>query len=453
MPQEIGGGKIKVQAGDTLIGIYGSDWKKLSGYTGDPTKLQVGTILPSPIASKPPVTTTPAPQTPLTTSPIIGQFGGTPTLPGKYNAYQDGTSSPVSDFSGVQSVADANAIINSNQTADINNAKTTEAVPVRKTVSDVIKEISSTITPSTPKPVAPNYTDAMNTFKTQYGVTDLENQLNTLKTHQDQLYADKQARTNNEKGKTVAMNVIEGRVGEVEQQENERIAAVERSINNVTNQLNTKYNIVDTLMKTKEMDYNTAVTAYDKEMANNISMFNTAKNLLDEEKSELEHDEDTARSNAQIILSSYINAGKTYNTLSESEKVNLTKLGVQSGLGADFFSNVLAVSAGKDILTHIISEDKTKATIMYKDGTTKVVSTGLPASKTSTTGQVTEKDTNDRNNKIVDSFNKDVTDSDLMMKYDSKDAFIKLLQARYPDIDKGDIARKVNEIYTDADFQ
>ena len=35
-----------VKQGDRLETLYGKDWKKLSGYTGDPTKLQVGTVLP-----------------------------------------------------------------------------------------------------------------------------------------------------------------------------------------------------------------------------------------------------------------------------------------------------------------------------------------------------------------------------------------------------------------------
>lgn len=35
-----------VKAGDTLYGLYGPNWKTLSGYTGDPTKLQIGTQLP-----------------------------------------------------------------------------------------------------------------------------------------------------------------------------------------------------------------------------------------------------------------------------------------------------------------------------------------------------------------------------------------------------------------------
>jgi hypothetical protein len=34
-----------VKAGDTLSGLYGADWRNLSGYQGDPTKLQIGTKL------------------------------------------------------------------------------------------------------------------------------------------------------------------------------------------------------------------------------------------------------------------------------------------------------------------------------------------------------------------------------------------------------------------------
>jgi len=40
-------GRIQVEKGDTLYGIYGPNWKALSGYTGDPTKLPIGTILPA----------------------------------------------------------------------------------------------------------------------------------------------------------------------------------------------------------------------------------------------------------------------------------------------------------------------------------------------------------------------------------------------------------------------
>ncbi len=38
-------GTYTAEAGDTLWGLYGSEWKEKSGYTGDPTKLQVGDVV------------------------------------------------------------------------------------------------------------------------------------------------------------------------------------------------------------------------------------------------------------------------------------------------------------------------------------------------------------------------------------------------------------------------
>lgn len=48
MAQTLADNTIKVESGDTLYNIYGPNWKEASGYTGDPTKLAIGTILPSP---------------------------------------------------------------------------------------------------------------------------------------------------------------------------------------------------------------------------------------------------------------------------------------------------------------------------------------------------------------------------------------------------------------------
>lgn len=48
MATYIGNGKIRIDGGDTLWAIYGSNWQQASGYTGDPRRLQVGTVLPAP---------------------------------------------------------------------------------------------------------------------------------------------------------------------------------------------------------------------------------------------------------------------------------------------------------------------------------------------------------------------------------------------------------------------
>lgn len=315
-------------------------------------------------------------------NPNLIYAGKSLTLPGGLS----GGASNVPDYSNIKTVAEANAAINANQKTDAASATVSNEPPTRKTVEDVMKEITASVKPTTEKPASADFTGSYLNYRSQYGVTDLENQLNDLRAQEEDLLATKQSRINAERGKPVAMNVIEGRVSETERQENERIAVVQKSIANVTNQLNTKYNIIDTLMKTKEMDYDSAVSSYDKEMSNNISMYNAAKNIVDEDKTELEREKDNARSNAQIALNAYTAKGVTYDQLSNNEKTNLTKLGVQSGLGSDFFANVLKVSSGKDILTTITSADDTKASIIYKDGTVKTISTGLPARKTTGTG-------------------------------------------------------------------
>jgi hypothetical protein len=40
-----GDGTHTAVEGDTLWGLYGADWQEKSGYTGDPTKLQIGEVV------------------------------------------------------------------------------------------------------------------------------------------------------------------------------------------------------------------------------------------------------------------------------------------------------------------------------------------------------------------------------------------------------------------------
>ncbi len=312
---------------------------------------------------------------PNITNPDVIYAGKSLNLPG---AVQGG-SSTVEDYSKVSTFEEAEEAINAGQNDVIEDETVSGEPSTRKTVQEIMEEIQTAIAPDTAKPAEADFMGAITNYRSEYGVDALETQIDELRAQEQDLLAAKETRIAAERGKTVATNVIEGRVTQVERQENERIAAVQRSIANATNQLNTKYNIINTLMKAKEMDYSAAVASYDKEMSTNISMFNAAKSIEDADKSEIERQKDDARSNAQIILNSYADSGITYDQLSDTEKTNLTKLGVQSGLGADFFSNVLKVSQGKDILTTIVSADDTKATILYKDGTTKTISTGLPA--------------------------------------------------------------------------
>lgn len=327
---------------------------------------------------------------PSITNPNLIYAGKSLVLPGQAAAATTPTptaptaSQTTPNYSAITTPDQANAFINSDQGKDTAGGASAEP-PTRKTTEDYMKELQAQITPEKPKPVEFSAEKALTDARTQYGVTELETQVNDLKAQEAEILAQKQARTNAEKGKSVALNVISGRISEVEQQENERLGVIQRSIANATNQLATKYNVVENLMNAKKLDYDNAVKEYDKDFATNITLFNAAKGLSEEAKSEVERAQDTAKANAQIALNAYTARGSTYSDLSAGEQANLTKLGIQSGLGADFFANVMAVSGGKDILTTITGADDTQASIIYKDGTVKTVKTGLAPKKTAST--------------------------------------------------------------------
>lgn len=277
-------------------------------------------------------------------------------------------------------IQEANAYINKDQQTNFATASSVNEPPVKSSVESIYGKVSDLLKDNlSPKPAPVSMMETYTKLKADYGLTDLESNLNSLKAQARDIEAQKQARINSEKGKPVAMNVISGRVSEVEQQENERLLAINNSIQAATDTLKTKYDAVDTIMKYTATDYDNAVQNYDKQFNQNIAVMNMVRGIVETEKSDEERRVDNARANAQIMINTMNSNGTTYDKLTPDQQANLMKLGVQSGLGANFFTDVMQKSAGKEILTTITNDDKTKTTIMYKDGTTKVISTGLPA--------------------------------------------------------------------------
>ena len=299
---------------------------------------------------------------------------------------------------------DANTSINSGQATDFKTASKT-AEPATRTsaqnYADVYNSITSTLTKDLPtKPSATSMVDTYKAMRSDTAVTTLESSLADLNKQARDIAALNQVQMDAETGKPVAMNVIEGRMTEEQKQNQQKLTSINNSIKTITDQLTTKYNVIDNLMKYTGEDYANSVDAYDKQFTQNLNILNTVKGMVDTQKTDTERIADDARANAQIIINTMANTGTTYDKLGTTEKATLTKLGLESGLGQNFFSDVLKFSAGKDILTTVVSDDKTTATIMYKDGTTKKISTGLSASASTgnlTTAEVKNQGFNDIN--------------------------------------------------------
>lgn len=272
-----------------------------------------------------------------------GAGSGAPTAP----------TSPLAVTDGGKSAA---SFINGNQQQDFNLASTVENdVPVRgssKTYADAFAELQKTLTQNQPtKPTATNFEQSYKDETSKAGINDLETQLNSLTDEENTIRAGFRQQKANEQGKTVAMNVIEGRVGEEERAANERLDAVLRQKDYITNQLKTKYDVVNNLMNLKKLDYETATDAYNTAFTQNLNMFNTVKGIMDADKSDQERKEDNARANAQIIYNNLTSGGITLDSIPADQKLQITKLEMQAGLPSGFFASLQSKNPKQDIVT------------------------------------------------------------------------------------------------------
>lgn len=269
------------------------------------------------------------------------------------------------------------------------------------------EELKNNLTPDTPAPEPISRVAEREKLRTTLGVTELETELNTIKTEETKITDELRALTGAEEGKPVAMNVISGRITEEERVAQQRLDVVLRQKNSVINELNTKYNIINTYVTDLGLDYQDAVTAYNTEFEKNYkvqSMITDMSNTAFEQgvsliKTGFDITMDTAKfeqtikqaniDNARANLSTMINAissgNMTYDSMSNDQKLQVQKLEIQSGLPVGTVSS-MGLSAKDKILA--FSSDNTQAWVVGADGKMNVISTGL---KKTTTGTQTER--------------------------------------------------------------
>jgi len=248
----------------------------------------------------------------------------------------------------------AGAYINANQKDDQAAAAKSSDVPVRSSTQsyeDIFANLQKTILGSNTKPTAPNFESTYNSLLASNGISDLESQLSDLGNQENEIRAGFRQQKANEQGKPVAMNVIEGRVGEEERAANERLDTVLRQKDYITNQLKTKYDVVNNIMNLKKLDYQTASDEYNTAFSQNLQLFNTVKGISDDQKSDAEREQDNARANAQIIYNSIQSGGTNVDSLSDDQKLSLTKMEMQAGLPVGFYQNLQSKNPKADIVT------------------------------------------------------------------------------------------------------
>lgn len=171
----------------------------------------------------------------------------------------------------------------------------------------------------------------------EHGVETLEEDVNYWKAQEEEIAAQMRQRTKNEEGKTVPMGVIAGRVSEVERQEMERMDYVRRQLQTATDQLNSKYRIVESTMQAYGNDYKAATAEYERSYNENLQAINLMKGIQAEAKAEEEAAKDSARANLQVLYNNVVNGTLDAESMGADQKQMITKMEMQAGLPTGTF--------------------------------------------------------------------------------------------------------------------
>jgi len=339
-----------VQSGDTLSGIAqrllgsSSRYRELQGYTGDPTKLPIGTTL-SYGSDTPAAGSTGTPGADAARAGISNQDPNRPGAP----VIKDGIVQPPANPADVQNREQADAFINAGQDQIITSS---EEPPIRSSVQraqEAAKAVQDTLTGGAARPAAPKYEENLRNLRTEQGIVPLEDNLNTLNAQERELRAALDTYAQEQADKPLAQRVIEGRVSEGEKNAQRELDRITREKQVVTDQLKTKYGVVETLMNAKQMDYSAAVSDYDRTFAQNVQMFNLVKGVQDEQKSDDERKRDNARANLQIISNALKDS--SLSELTPDQKLNIRKLELEAGLPVGTIENFRSNDPKADIIT------------------------------------------------------------------------------------------------------
>lgn len=277
--------------------------------------------------------------------------------------------------SNVSSVDDANARINQNNRVDNDQPEVRTSF---QRSQDFFKDIDEVLTRDLgDAPDAPDFTQIYNEQRSQFGLTALETDLAEYQRNKREVEARLRERTNAQEGKTVPLNVIQGRIDETTRQERENIDFFNREIEYTSGLISSAYNAIDTIIGLEEKSFSAANTQYTNEFNRRKSMLDISLNL---EGQEFDRNQDVianARTNGEIIVNTAVQSGKSFEDLDTAAQINLQKMGIESGLGRNFFEDMFEAASNeeKEILTHVTSSDKNSVTVVYKDGTTDIIQT------------------------------------------------------------------------------
>lgn len=304
------------------------------------------------------------------------------------NAYQDyiNAGAPVTGYkppaagattSQNSSSVDFGGLLNGVQ----GNAYTSGGV---QSVGQILQDLKDAgLYPTGSAPTPPNLSQQYQDLLDAKGVPAIQAAINDLKAQSDALDAQTRTNVSAERGKPVAENVIEGRVGIQQRNAQEQQDFITRQLTTKQNELNAALTNIQTIMQLTQTDYSNASDAYNKQFDQAISTINLVQGIQQDQKNDLQKAQDNARANAQILYNAIREGGISMSNLPAGTQAQLNSLEVQAGLPVGFFQAIKA-DPKADIIATSSNNGVTQVLFRNQDGSVSVQSYGTSTSGSST---------------------------------------------------------------------
>ena len=249
-------------------------------------------------------------------------------------------------------------IINSGQDGDIASAPDPDAPPTRdgdgtrsSRYAAAFEDIGDIFGIDNNRPEAPSFENLYNDLRDKFDVESLEQYVNDLQEDEETIYANLRQRRTAERGKSVAMNVIEGRIGEAERQESERLDYLNRQKNSAVRQLQAANATIENLINFKKLDYDTARNEYNDAFNQKISLYNLAKGAVDADMTDEQRAEERSRANLDIIYGTMSEGKINAENITPEMQYQINQLELEAGLPTGFYNNLLQSNPEGEILS------------------------------------------------------------------------------------------------------
>lgn len=261
-------------------------------------------------------------------------------------------------FPKPKNLAEANALLNEDQTnivtgkgGDTTGAVVNESVTDTSLTTEQYDEFYNELVTMVDLkgPGAPEYEKSLMALRGQYDVTRLEGELDLLQKEYRDMEAITRQRLQYQTDQPVAMNVIAGRMSEVERQQKERLDYLGREIKYRADMISTANNAIEGIMKAKQLDYGVAREQWQdqvKAAQGFLDGFNTMrKNEMDAQAQ--------MRQDAQANLTAFYNliteGTLDSKTLSASQQGQIARLEAMSGMPVGTFMDLGSKYPSKEV--------------------------------------------------------------------------------------------------------